>query len=196
MPKIAAMRETFGRILDYGGVAGVEGEIATVADVFALLQAYKQDPADGLYGLHMTNRTVAWYEANAEVLAPQYESLPPQRTLAWLGHLLPPAPAVVLDVGAGTGRDAAFLAASGYDVLALEPAASMRAVGARLHNHARLRWLPDTLPSLAAVSRSGLSADMILLSAVWQHVAPADRASAFRKLVTLRYGGHAPRRGR
>src|SRR5262249_3188394 len=33
--------------------------------------------------------------------------------------------------------------------------------------------------------KSGMSFDLILLSAVWMHVAPADRARAFRKLINL-----------
>jgi SAM-dependent methyltransferase len=35
----------------------------------------------------------------------------------------------------------------------------------------------------------GLSFDLILLSAVWMHVAPGERARAFRKLVTLLKAG-------
>jgi len=33
--------------------------------------------------------------------------------------------------------------------------------------------------------RLGLSFDVILLSAVWMHLPPADRPRAFRKLITL-----------
>jgi 2-methylisocitrate lyase-like PEP mutase family enzyme len=33
---VAAMRETFARILAEGGIAGVEGRIASVAEIFAL----------------------------------------------------------------------------------------------------------------------------------------------------------------
>ena len=33
--------------------------------------------------------------------------------------------------------------------------------------------------------RTGLAFDFILVSAVWMHVAPSDRARAFRKLITL-----------
>jgi hypothetical protein len=38
---------------------------------------------------------------------------------------------------------------------------------------------------MAGVIRTGLSADAILLSAVWIHVRPAERPRAFRKLVCL-----------
>jgi hypothetical protein len=65
----------------------------------------------------------------------------------------------------------------------------MRAEGNRLHESARIRWVVDSLPSLSVTLRLGLGADVVLLSAVWQHVAPADRPRAFRKLVTLLKSG-------
>jgi SAM-dependent methyltransferase len=43
----------------------------------------------------------------------------------------------------------------------------------------------DSLPGDDAVLRLGAAFDIILLSAVWMHVAPADRPRAFRNLVTL-----------
>jgi 2-polyprenyl-3-methyl-5-hydroxy-6-metoxy-1,4-benzoquinol methylase len=86
--------------------------------------------------------------------------------------LLPAAPALILDVGAGTGRDAAWLAQLGHDVVAVEPSAAMRAEGERLHPESRLRWLADSLPALSLTQRLGLAYDVILLSGVWQHVAP------------------------
>ena len=99
-------------------------------------------------------------------------------------------PAVVMDVGAGSGRDAAWLASLNYDVLAVEPSPSLRAEAIRLHPADSIRWLDERLPDMAGVIRTGLSADAILLSAVWMHVRPADRPRAFRKLVCLlRSGG-------
>lgn len=77
-----------------------------------------------------------------------------------------------------------------YEVLAVEPSASMRAEGRRLHPQDTLCWLDDRLPDMAGPVRAGLSADAILLSAVWMHVRPNDRPRAFRKLVSLlRPGG-------
>ena len=99
--------------------------------------------------------------------------------------LLPTAPATILDVGAGSGRDAAWLAAKSYEVIAVEPSANMRAAAARLHPEAKVHWISDTLPALGAVTRSGLSFDLILLSAVWMHVPAGDRPRAFRKLINL-----------
>ena len=123
---------------------------------------------------------VGWYDQHAADLAQSYEAL----------DLLPQAPALVLDVGAGTGRDAAWLAGLGHDVVAVEPAAAMRAEGQRRHADVGLRWIEDSLPALPATHRLGLAFDVILLSGVWQHVAPGNRARAMRKLLgLLRPGG-------
>lgn len=74
-------------------------------------------------------------------------------------------------------------------MVAAEPAAELRLRGASLEDDG-LRWIDDRLPALDQVHRLSLSFDLITLSAVWQHVAPGDRARTFRKLVTLlRPGG-------
>ena len=128
---------------------------------------------------------VAWYDANAETAVAQYERLTADTVHGWLRNLLPKGSATVLDVGAGSGRDAAWLSAKGYDVVAIEPSASMRDAGAALHAQAPIRWIDDRLPALSAVSKSGLSFDLILLSAVWMHLPPGDRPRAFRKIINL-----------
>ena len=50
---------------------------------------------------------VGWYDARAGELAAAYEAVDPDRLHAWLIDLLPAEPGLVLDVGAGSGRDAA-----------------------------------------------------------------------------------------
>lgn len=152
----------------------------------------------------MSSSVISWYDANAVRLAAVYEVVPPTPTRTWLADLLPAPPALVVDVGAGTGRDAGAFAAAGYDVVAVEPSPGMRAEAERRHASPRIRWLSDSLPSLAATSRLGLAADLVSLSAVWQHVPPPDRPRAFRKLLELlRSGGllaltlrHGPDDGR
>jgi SAM-dependent methyltransferase len=104
---------------------------------------------------------------------------------AWLISALPMAPALALDVGCGSGRDAAWLTARGLEVVAVDPSYGMLAEARRLHTSPSIRWIADGLPSLDKVFRLGLAFDLILLSAVWMHVAPTERARGFRKLVTL-----------
>ena len=127
----------------------------------------------------------SWYDTHATELAGTYESIAAARLHAWMADLLPAAPALAADIGAGTGRDAAWLASRGMDVVAVEPSVGMREQAALLHADAKVRWLADSLPDLRELLRMGLTFDLILLSAVWMHVPVGERPRAFRKLVTL-----------
>jgi len=131
-------------------------------------------------------RPARGYEGEAgRALAERYETVDPAALHGCLMPHLPLAPAAVLDVGAGSGRDAGWLAGQGYSVLAVEPSGTMRAEGKRRHPGPGITWMDDRLPGLDAVFRLGAAFDVILLSAVWMHITPADRPRAFRKLVTL-----------
>ena len=126
------------------------------------------------------------YEGDAgRSLAVQYESLDPEKLHADILHWLPRLPASVIDIGAGSGRDAAWFASKGYSVLAVEPSATMREEGRRRHPDSGITWIDDSLPGLAGVYRLGASFDVAMLSAVWMHVPPRDRKRAFRKIVNL-----------
>jgi SAM-dependent methyltransferase len=127
----------------------------------------------------------AWYDSRAADLCRRYESLSAASVHAWLADRLPSFCGRALDVGAGSGRDAAWLASRGFDVVAVEPAPNMIAEAQRLHRGSRIQWLDDSLPSLARTVRLGGGFDLILLSAVWMHVALHDRQRAFRKLVSM-----------
>ncbi|MBD1999320.1 methyltransferase domain-containing protein [Leptolyngbya sp. FACHB-541] len=129
--------------------------------------------------------SIGWYEQHAATVIPRYESLQAEAVHRWLLELIPARPSLVLDIGAGSGRDAAWLAAQGHEVIAVEPAAAMREEGQRLHPSARIRWIDDHLPVLQKVHRLGMAFDFILLSAVWMHIPPAERSRAFRKIITL-----------
>lgn len=133
---------------------------------------------------------VAWYDANAVEATARYESLASAAVHGWLHDLLPQKPGTALDVGAGSGRDAAWLASMGHEVVAVEPSASMRTAASSMHPDPGICWMDDKLPELGRVTQHGLSFDLILLSAVWMHVTEANRPRAFRKLINLlRPGG-------
>lgn len=126
------------------------------------------------------------YEGEAGlVLLDRYETVSARDLHGPVADLLPAAPARALDVGAGSGRDAAWFAKIGHEVLAAEPSATFRAAGARLHPDPRIAWIDDHLPGLTEVRARNVTYEVILLSAVWQHVAPADRQTAFRALTGL-----------
>lgn len=131
-----------------------------------------------------------WYDAHAPDLVRRYEAINPVSLHNWLSGLFPDAPGTVLDIGAGSGRDAAWFATQGYDVVAVEPSTRMRSEGQRLHPDPSIRWINDQLPDLSIVGSMAISFDVVVLSAVWQHVSPSQRDRAFRKVAALvRSGG-------
>jgi protein-L-isoaspartate O-methyltransferase len=92
------------------------------------------------------------YADEAEALVRQYESLAFADVHRQVLHLIPTDPCRVLDIGAGTGRDAAGFAALGHRVTAVEPTAELRTRAEALHPSARIEWLDDNLPDLARLS--------------------------------------------
>ena len=128
---------------------------------------------------------VASYDVGAPALVLEYESLSFEDIHAAVLDLLPDSAGCILDVGAGTGRDAAWFAANGHNVVAVEPSARFRSAGQERHQSPDIRWMNNTLPALEKVLRSKLTFDLIWFSAVWMHVPRSVRARAFRKLVSV-----------
>lgn len=127
----------------------------------------------------------AGYGAHAQALAAQYESITFNDVHRDVLHLFPTAPCAVLDVGAGSGRDAAALARLGHHVTAVEPTAELRAEGQRLHASLPIDWRDDHLPALARTRASAQRFDLILLTAVWMHLDAPERATAMQALAAL-----------
>lgn len=125
------------------------------------------------------------YAAEADALAVRYESRSFAAVHPHLLALLPPPPAAVIDIGAGTGRDAGALAARGYSVTAVEPTAAMRAHGQRLHPSPAIAWIDDHLPALAHVAPPTGGFAVLLLTAVWMHLDAEQRAAAMTRLGSL-----------
>ncbi|RWA97446.1 class I SAM-dependent methyltransferase [Mesorhizobium sp.] len=131
-------------------------------------------------------RTVpsSYYDKHAEELADAYESISFDRAHPELFKALSArAPVRVLDVGSGTGRDAAWADQAGHYVIAVEPAAKMLNLAKTLHTSTGVTWVLDSLPELKKVGDQKF--DLIILSAVWMHIPPAERADALRRLSQL-----------
>jgi SAM-dependent methyltransferase len=129
--------------------------------------------------------TISPYNRGFREFTAAYEAFGFEEIHADALPFLPSTPGLVLDVGAGSGRDAAWFANHGWEVIAAEPAKALREEARRLHADARIRWVDDRLPGLISIHQLGLGFDLIWLSGVWQHVRPEERARAMRKLVTL-----------
>lgn len=130
------------------------------------------------------------YAREAETLVGRWEKVSFTELHRPVLHLIPPAPCNVLDIGAGTGRDVAHLAALGHRVAAVEPTAELRTSAAALHPSPRIEWLDDSLPELASLMHRRQQFDLVMLTAVWMHLDAPQRRQAMPKLAALvRIGG-------
>lgn len=130
------------------------------------------------------------YAEEADVLFQKYESIPFADNHRAVLHLIPEAPCHVLDIGSGTGRDAAGFAAMGHHVVAVEPTAGLRTRAAALHASPLIEWLDDSLPELKHLMARGETFDVVMLTAVWMHLDAPQRKRAMPKVASLlRPGG-------
>ena len=127
----------------------------------------------------------AGYSANATALASQYESITFAEVYRDLIHLFPAQPVAVVDIGAGSGRDAAALARCGHQVVAVEPTLELRRAGQRLHGALPIEWMDDHLPSLNVLRRAMRRFDVVLLTAVWMHLEPKEQEVAMEAIAEL-----------
>jgi SAM-dependent methyltransferase len=129
--------------------------------------------------------SIEWYNLHAESVVERHESIRATDANAWLRKDLPKSPALVLDVGAGSGRDAAWLRSLGHKVIAVEPSTEMAAHARRLGRCCDIEWIDDRLPELAKVSARNSRFGFILANAMWMHLAPDERAPAIAALIGL-----------
>ena len=125
------------------------------------------------------------YASEADDLFARYESLAPEDVHRAVLHLLPGAPARVLDIGAGTGRDAAWFAERGHQVVAVEPTDALRLRAMTLHASPRIAWIDDALPELAALRARDDRFELIMMTAVLMHLDATERARAMPNIASL-----------
>jgi len=125
-----------------------------------------------------------FYNKNAQDLCSQYDALRFEDVHQSWSRYWPASGSKVLDLGAGSGRDAKWFEEQGCEVFAIEPSEAMRTLGQK-KTGLNVSWLDDSLPALTKTENLGIQFDLILLSAVWMHIAPSYRERAFRKLSNL-----------
>lgn len=128
------------------------------------------------------NNVIASYAERADTLVERFEALDTAEVLAPVLDLLPDAPARVLDVGAGTGRDAAWLSRQGHAVSAVEPTAELRREGQRRHSES-IKWFDDTLPRLETLTDRRF--DVILVNGVLHHLSDTECTAALCRFAEL-----------
>jgi len=129
--------------------------------------------------------STAGYGEAADALVEQYESVSFADVHRDVLHLFPSQPSVILDIGAGSGRDAAALAGQGHVVVAAEPTAELRALGAQIHADRDIEWVDDSLPEMRVLRSRGQRFNLILLTAVWMHLDGQQRASAMEGIADM-----------
>ena len=130
-------------------------------------------------------RTIQHYNDKANHYFSLYNSVDAENVHEdWKSILNSTIPGTALDVGAGSGRDANWLAEKGWRVVATEPAGALREL-AQQNAHAEILWSNASLPDLATLPLSNQKFDLILLSAVWMHLPEKVRPQALARLSEL-----------
>ncbi|EIF29009.1 methyltransferase family protein [Burkholderia sp. Ch1-1] len=132
-------------------------------------------------------RALAWtqYDTHSIRFFETYESLEFRYMHKVFFRFLPKDGGRCLDVGAGSGRDAAAMARRGYKVTAVEPSIGLRTLAEQHHGGLSIKWLDDSLPELRTVKALRTRYAFILLSAIWMHISPDDRPESLKTLAEL-----------
>jgi protein-L-isoaspartate O-methyltransferase len=139
------------------------------------------------------------YDALAPAALQRYEALAPEDVHAQVLAFLPTSPCRVLEIAAGTGRDAAWFARQGHTVTAVEPTRGFREGAMALHADQPIEWIDDALPDLVKIAHRQGEFDLIMVTAAWMHLDTPARARAFpivsgllaprgRLILTVRHG--------
>ncbi|MEP2102112.1 MAG: class I SAM-dependent methyltransferase [Parasphingorhabdus sp.] len=125
------------------------------------------------------------YADQAPFLLEQYESLSFEESYRAVIDYFPKKRSKILDIGSGTGRDAAWFDERRHDVTAAEPTKELREGAIRLHPSPTIRWLNDSLPGLTSVRNLKEKFDFIMINAVWMHLDEGQREAAMGAVTAL-----------
>ncbi|QTD55946.1 class I SAM-dependent methyltransferase [Parasphingorhabdus cellanae] len=125
------------------------------------------------------------YASQASFLLEQYENFSFEESYPEAIDYFPEKPCKILDIGSGTGRDAAWFDKKGHEVLAAEPTKELREGAIHLHPSPTIRWVDDSLPDLEKVRHLHERFDFILMNAVWMHLDKGQREEAMSAVAPL-----------
>ncbi|HEY8614601.1 class I SAM-dependent methyltransferase [Phenylobacterium sp.] len=125
------------------------------------------------------------YAQEAAAAFDRYDALPFEHVHRAALHLFPERPSRVLDIGAGTGRDAGWWVARGARVVAAEPTDELREPARLRHPSPAITWLGDGLAELSAVHALQLTFELVMCTGVWMHLDQAERRRAMRATAPL-----------
>jgi 2-polyprenyl-3-methyl-5-hydroxy-6-metoxy-1,4-benzoquinol methylase len=128
-------------------------------------------PATG--GL-MDEATVAYYDDHAAEVSRRFETANMSRIHGYLLSHMPGKGARVMEIGCGSGRDAAFLLANGYDIRAIDASRGLIEEALKIHPelHDRLAVAGVPFPEESPILRETFPA--IVSMAVLMHIPEKD----------------------
>ena len=130
-------------------------------------------------------KTIEHYSKKAQHYYDLYNSVDAESVHSdWKAFLQKSKAGTALDVGAGSGRDANWLAEQGWKVTSAEPADELRNL-AQANSHNSVTWCNASLPALTALPQKPNTYDLILLSAVWMHLPKYERPPTLKRLAEL-----------
>jgi SAM-dependent methyltransferase len=132
------------------------------------------------YDRVMDRQTLAAYDAGAETFAADWHEQPPPTDLhALIRRFFKPG--ATADVGAGSGREVAWLVANGFPAIGFEPSQGLLAQARS--RYPNLVFESAALPELAGIPDG--SFDNVLCETVLMHLARDQIAPAVSRLVSL-----------
>jgi SAM-dependent methyltransferase len=133
----------------------------------------------------MDPATLAAYDTGAAAFADDWETQPAPVDLHDLARRFF-RPGLTADIGCGSGRDAAWLAANGYPTVGYDPSAGLLARARALHPG--VKFETAALPDLRGIADATF--DNVLCETVIMHLGrPAITPAVRRMLMILKPGG-------
>lgn len=134
----------------------------------------------------MNKPALEYFNTRAKQLAAQYNALDREKVHADLLAQLPAGQALrVLDIGAGSGADAAMFAAKGHLVLATEPAEALRNEGQKAFQNKNIKWSAEALPEFGADVAAAAPFDVVTSVGVLQYLDKNERAKSLKQMFSM-----------
>lgn len=128
------------------------------------------------------------YDENAKQLTARYTSITTEEALPPFVQIIKNYTGTgdtALDIGSGSGRDAAWLAEHGWRVDAIDGSTALLAEAAILNNHPHIHYRYDRAPSFEEIRSLGTQYDVILMSAFIFHFDQAERQAILQFCRTV-----------
>jgi SAM-dependent methyltransferase len=128
----------------------------------------------------MDDKTLTAYDHAAEAFADEWEAQPPPTDLhAAVKRFFIPGPTA--DVGCGSGRDTAWLVASGYAACGFDASSALIKVARQ--RHPGISFGIARLPELEGIANASFS--NVLCETVIMHLPPEEIAAAVKRLQAI-----------